>query len=163
MPRPRQKRPRVRELVLPTGGHPRSDQRQVLKPPRSGDSPLVGRRDLKDQCVRFGDQCPAGEHKRRQHKHGHHGRKDQSGRASSQAPWQTGREPRVERPARDRGHARCQQSLEEAMQDPNAQDDDQRGIERSRGRLDMDRNFLTTFFLSGDISPARRTCQAQLS
>ena len=32
------------------------------------------------------------------------------------------------------------------MQYPNAQDDDQRGIERSRGRLDMDRNFLTTFF-----------------
>jgi hypothetical protein len=71
-----------------------------------------------------------------QHKYDHRAREDQRSRAAPDARRQTG-EPSVGRPARDRSDARREQSLKEALQDPNGQDDDQRAIEQFRGELDV--------------------------
>jgi hypothetical protein len=73
-----------------------------------------------------------GEHQRCQHKQGHGEREGERDGASSHAPRQTPCEPRVERPARDRRHAGREYSGEEAMQDPDGQDDAQPAIEPSR-------------------------------
>jgi hypothetical protein len=109
--RPPQQGAWMGKLAVPASGRPRSDQRRVLQPLRNGDARLVGRRDIEKERAGFGKQCAERQHQRRQHEHRHRKREDQRFRASTKARWQMCREPRVERPARDRRHTRREHAL----------------------------------------------------
>jgi hypothetical protein len=87
--------------------------------------------------VRFREQCTEGKHQGPEHEQGHHQGEDQRTARWSNAPRQRRHEPPVERPARDRSHTRGEQSLKEAVQYPDRQNDDQRAAEPARGKLDL--------------------------
>ncbi len=125
------------ELLLPARGQPRPEHRRVGQPVRQREPFVVGGGQAVQQRVRFAEQRPAGEHHRREHEHRDRDREDHRAAALAHVARQPGAEGEVQRPARDRGHAGRQQGLDEAMHDPEGQDDDRGGEEPSRGELEV--------------------------
>jgi hypothetical protein len=87
--------------------------------------------------MRLAQQCQAGEHHGPEQEQRHCGCEDHGAEALAHVALQPGAEGEVQRPARNRDHAASQQGLDEAMEDPEGEEDDRGGEEPSWAELEV--------------------------